>query len=342
MFDIHRILSALKTDPPPKITVFGDFCLDQYFYVDTARDEISLETGKTAFQVTHQKRYAGAAGTITNNLRALGAEVECVGLVGEDGEGWELLRCLEKVGAKTSQMVSTSQRNTCTYLKPIHYGAQREEEGNRLDLRNFTPTPRFLEEKLLENLRQAISRSDAVMLCDQYLEADCAVVTSHVRETVTQWAKTFSDIPFYADSRGFIDQFSNMLVKCNDKELATIFGVNSDSMAVSEIPHHARKLSVRTRKPVFITLGPKGVLLADREISEFIPGYVVPEPLDICGAGDAWNAGMLFALTKKLDLASAALVGNTASSLVIQQIGVTGTASLEAVCQRLPHWPSVS
>ncbi|MDO4585169.1 MAG: PfkB family carbohydrate kinase [Planctomycetia bacterium] len=342
MLEIPRIQTLLQSGETPKITVFGDFCLDKYLLIDSARDEPSLETGKTAFQVTHQKLYAGAAGTITNNLRALGAEVECIGLVGDDGEGWELLRCLEKAGAKTSRMVSTSRRNTCTYIKPMHCEGETQTEGNRLDLRNFTPTPRFLEEKLLENLAQAIPESDAVMICDQYLEADCAVVTSHVRETLCRWAETFSHIPFYADSRGFIDRFSKMLVKCNDKELAAIFDVNPDGLDTSEIRRYAGKLSQRTGKPVFITLGPKGVLLAEGETTEFIPGYVVPEPLDICGAGDAWNAGMLFALTKKLDLASAALVGNTTSSIVIQQIGVTGTASLHAVRQRIRHWPNVS
>ncbi|MDO4628394.1 MAG: PfkB family carbohydrate kinase [Planctomycetia bacterium] len=343
MLDVLHISEALTTVKKPQIVVFGDFCLDKYLYIDASRDEPSLETGKIAFQITHQKLYAGAAGTVTNNLLALGAKVVCVGLVGEDGEGTDLLRCLKKAGADTSYMVVTSDRNTCTYMKPMHYrpNSLPSEEGNRLDIRNFTPTPRNLEEKLLENLSTVLPNVDAVVICDQFIEADCSVITSFVRQSLAKMAKKYPAIPFLADSRGFIDQFSDMLVKCNDKELASIFNLSPNTLTEAEIPIYAQKLSQRTMKPVFITLGPQGVLFSDGQDSEFIRGYTVPGPLDICGAGDAWNAGTLFALTKRLDFVSAALVGNTASSLVIQQLGITGTTSVDAITERLTKWPNI-
>ncbi|MDD4772623.1 MAG: hypothetical protein PHZ09_03365 [Eubacteriales bacterium] len=94
-FDLDRICSVLRNGRDIKIAVAGDFCLDKYLYIDSSRDEPSLETGKTAYQVTRRALYPGAAGTIANNLSALGVSVICVGLAGEDGEGWELERCLQ-------------------------------------------------------------------------------------------------------------------------------------------------------------------------------------------------------------------------------------------------------
>ena len=69
-----------------RIVVCGDFFLDRYLWVDPARAEISIETGHTAHQVTHQTFAPGAAGTVATNLAALGAEVICVGVIGDDGD----------------------------------------------------------------------------------------------------------------------------------------------------------------------------------------------------------------------------------------------------------------
>ena len=86
--DKQALIRLLGSGNTPAITVFGDFCLDKYLYIDAARDELSVETDLVAYQVTHQKMYAGAGGTITNNLRALGAlglgqEEKAAALLGE-------------------------------------------------------------------------------------------------------------------------------------------------------------------------------------------------------------------------------------------------------------------
>mgnify|MGYP000090288315 CR=1 FL=1 len=94
-----------------------------------------------AYQDNPPEDVRGAGGTITNNLRALGAQVYCVGILGDDGEGMELKRRLEAVGADTRYMVQTDQRQTCTYIKPMRRENGRETELNRLDIRNFTKKP---------------------------------------------------------------------------------------------------------------------------------------------------------------------------------------------------------
>ena len=66
-----EIVDILTNDIQPTITVFGDFSLDKYLYVDASKDELSLETNLTAYQVSHKKVFAGAGGTIANNLRAM-------------------------------------------------------------------------------------------------------------------------------------------------------------------------------------------------------------------------------------------------------------------------------
>src|SRR5438067_7116298 len=78
-----------------RVAVVGDFCLDRYLEIDPARQEISIETGLPVHNVVNVRSQPGAAGTILNNLVALGiAEIYPVGFAGDDGEGFELARSL--------------------------------------------------------------------------------------------------------------------------------------------------------------------------------------------------------------------------------------------------------
>ena len=78
-----------------RIGVVGDFCLDRYLEIDPMRAEVSIETGLPVHNVTRVRSQPGAAGTVVNNLVALGVgQIALVGFCGEDGEGWELSRAL--------------------------------------------------------------------------------------------------------------------------------------------------------------------------------------------------------------------------------------------------------
>jgi len=68
---LDRILAAI---PRQTIGVLGDLFLDRYLDLDAARTEPSIETGLDAYQVVSVRSYPGAAGTVINNLAALGAE----------------------------------------------------------------------------------------------------------------------------------------------------------------------------------------------------------------------------------------------------------------------------
>src|SRR5689334_4236897 len=84
--------------PQLRIGVVGDFCLDRYLEIDPAKAETSIETGLPVYNVSAVRAQAGAAGTIVNNLVALGVgEVALVGFCGADGEGYELRRALSSM-----------------------------------------------------------------------------------------------------------------------------------------------------------------------------------------------------------------------------------------------------
>src|ERR1044071_1215781 len=78
-----------------RIAIVGDFCLDRYLEIDPAKAETSIETGLPVYNVENVRAQPGGAGTILNNLSALGiGQIIPIGFAGEDGEGYELCRAL--------------------------------------------------------------------------------------------------------------------------------------------------------------------------------------------------------------------------------------------------------
>ncbi|MDR0328228.1 MAG: PfkB family carbohydrate kinase [Planctomycetaceae bacterium] len=336
MKQVGNILNVLDRAESRAITVFGDYCLDKYLYIDPVRDEPSVETGLTAYQVEGKKLYPGAAGTVTNNLRSLGARVQCVGLVGDDGEGYELLQCLKKIGAETDFMVRSESIPTNTYTKPMRKSADGTyTEMNRFDIRSFRETSRDLEDKLLENLTKALDVSQGVIIIEQYLQRNYAAVTDRIRDELAEMSTLYPDKFFFADSRGFAGCYRNVIIKCNQLELP---GAEKDENIEDEdsIIRRAKKLlEANNARAVVVTVGAKGALVFERESMTHTPAFVVEGPVDIVGAGDATNAGTMLGLTLGLSLPESVLLGGCVSSITIQQIGVTGTATIEQVKQRL-------
>src|SRR5438046_5274278 len=94
---LEEILSQI---PRLTIGVVGDLLLDRYLDIDASLTEPSLETGLDAYQVVRVRSYPGAAGTVINNLAALGVgRIVPIALIGDDGEGHELRQALRLLPA---------------------------------------------------------------------------------------------------------------------------------------------------------------------------------------------------------------------------------------------------
>jgi len=141
-----------------------------YLDIDAALTEPSLETGLDAYQVTRVRAYPGAAGTVINNLAALGVgEILPISIIGDDGEGYDCGRLSTLFGVVVSSGVQFGQgRRTPTYTKPILCRAGEVPcELNRLDIKNRTPLSAASEELLLESLDDAWRGIEALVVLDQ-------------------------------------------------------------------------------------------------------------------------------------------------------------------------------
>ena len=334
---LEQILTAL---PRLTIGVVGDLFLDRYLEIDALLTEPSIETGLDAYQVTRVRAYPGAAGTVVNNLVALGVgRVLPVAVIGDDGEGYELRQALSALpGVYLGGLLVRSDRRTPTYTKPmLCKPGEPPRELNRLDIKNRTPLPSSTQETLLFTLGDVWAQVDALIVVDQVSEAECGVVTTRLRERLADMARADPEKIVLADSRERIAAFQSVCAKPNERECRAAV----PSPGHSEGPP-VRELARMMGRPVFCTLGQNGILVAEpsgEKPPARIPSYPVDGPIDIVGAGDATSAGIAVALATGASPEDAAAFGNLVASVTIQQIGVTGTATPDQLWQR---WAEVN
>ena len=328
----HRLESLLSRFSGLSVMVVGDFFLDKYLVLDPALDEPSLETGLAARQVVARRCMPGAAGTVVANLHALGVgDLLAVGVTGDDGEGYELRQGLSAMGVRLDGLFESPDRFTPTYIKPMNREPGGERESNRIDIQNRTPTPRDLEDRLIEFLGDMAPGVDGVVVLDQVGRRNTGVVTDRVREAICGLGRNLPNNVILADSRERIGDFRHVIRKGNRDEMRE---VDEDRWSGEMRGASEESGSGKTRgagdeaaRPVYVTLGADGLLLIDGDDRRHVPGIRVPGPVDTVGAGDSVTAGIVASLAAGATPAEAAMVGNLAASVTVRQLGVTGTAS---------------
>ena len=315
-----------------RLAVVGDFCLDRYLEIDPGKTEISIETRLPVYNVVRVRSQPGGAGTIVNNLVALGVgEIHAVGFCGEDGEGMELVRALgRQPNVRLDHFLTTASRRTFTYAKPLVLEPGRPpRELSRLDSKNWTRTPPDVEWQMERALEAVAEEVDGIILLDQVDVPDTGVLTSRVLERVGALGRARPEALILADSRRGLRGYPPVTFKMNQAELAALTG--RDGLAdLREIQALTGKMARAHERPVIVTLAERGMVGADATGRvEHVRNPALRGPIDIVGAGDAVTANLAVALVSGASLGEAMRLANAAASVVIHQMGTTGSASVE-------------
>ncbi|MBL9126941.1 MAG: carbohydrate kinase [Verrucomicrobiales bacterium] len=321
-----------------RLLLLGDFCLDRYLEIDPSRAETSIETGLAVHNVVRVHSQPGGSGTILNNLVALGVgTIHAVGFSGDDGEGYELRRALAALpGVRTDRFAATPLRRTFTYCKPLVLRpGQPPEELNRLDSKNWTPTPATIEDHLAAALHDLAPEVDAVIVLDQVDTPDTGVVTRRIRASLGELAREHPSLLVLADSRQGLAEWPAIGFKMNAAELGALLK-SPPPVEISAVRDQASGLARRNAKPVFVTLSERGIVgaLPSGEALH-VPSLPVRGPIDIVGAGDSVTANLTTALAAGADLGEAMELAMAAANEVVHQLGTTGTASVAQLRARL-------
>ena len=325
--------------PGLRVAVVGDYFLDRYLMIDPGLAESSIETGLPVHNVVEVRPQPGAAGTILNNLVALGVgEIHAVGYSGDDGEGYELRQALARLpGVGLDHFLVEPSRRTPVYCKPmLSEPGLPPRELNRLDSKNRTPTPESLGVEIAGRLRDLAGRVDAILLMDQVDLPETGVVTAPVREAAREALRVHPGLIVLADSRQGLGHFPPLAFKMNAAELAAMTEGRGAGLQLAIVRDLASGLASRTGQPVFVTMADRGIVGArPGHPPRHVPAHPVRGPIDVVGAGDAVTASLAASLAAGADLFESMELAMIAGSIVIHQLGTTGTAPIAAIADRI-------
>ncbi len=327
-----NVADVLNRIAPLSALVVGDICLDRWCRYDPAVSEPSRETGIPRIGVFATEATPGAGGTIANNLVALGVQrVAVMGVMGDDGNGYELTNALGRRGIWAELMVKSPQVCTFTYTKLINHKTGREDQA-RVDFIHVKPLPEPIEQQVLDNLNTFAPDFDVILVSDQAETAAGGVITPSMREALSAFAVKHPEKIVWVDSRMRTELFRHVILKPNHDEADA-----SCQRRFGCVDYPA--LREDTQSPLLIvTQGAGGVLLVDQHGRTAVYTKPIENPVDICGAGDSFSAGAAMALAATGSPEAAARFGNMVASITIMKEG-TGTASPVELLSAEKGWP---
>ncbi len=329
-FDSDCLLKTCDGFSALTIGVLGDFCLDVYWHADMTCSQLSRETPNFPLPITEESMRLGGAGNVAQNLVALGVgKILPLTVYGRDWRGWVLERKMREQGMNIDTVVSTAECWTNAYIKPVRHGiSDVAYEDARLDFENRKALSQQDEEALIARLDQAVLSLDALCVCDQ-LQFGC--VTPALRERIIHYGR--QGLLVVADSRDRIGCYTDVIVKPNDVEACRALG-QTLHQAAEKLETMALELEKQTSRPAVITCGEQGCLYAREGRIGHVPAFAAEPPIDICGAGDTFMAAMVACLASGVELETALLIANLASSVVVKKLNQTGTANRAELLER--------
>ena len=108
----------------PKILVIGDLMIDQYLWGDSKR--ISPEAPVQIIDVDKVSNILGGAGNVISNLKALGADVEVISVIGNCENSNILKELLSEIDVDSGYLIvepnrTTSKKSRIIFLQKAPY-----------------------------------------------------------------------------------------------------------------------------------------------------------------------------------------------------------------------------
>lgn len=324
MTDGSHLAVWLERLDSARVLVIGDVMLDRFIHGSVAR--ISPEAPVPVLTTQSAKPALGGAGNVVNNLRALGAQVSFVSVVGADPEAEEIRRLLESSGVSQFQLLSEKGRQTTVKTRFV---AERQQV-----LRVDTETVRSLEgeteDVALRKIQEFLEDCDAVVISDYGKGLLSPTLLSELFR-VCRLKKVLTLV----DPKGtdFSRYQGASVLTPNIKELSEATGMAVDTdEAVSEA---ARRLIQGSGvEAVLATRGPEGMSLVDASGRVVHQRAESREVFDVSGAGDTVIATLAAACSIGAPLEDAAHLANVAAGIVVGKIG-TAVARPNDILQAL-------
>ncbi|GBF08022.1 bifunctional protein HldE [Deinococcus aerius] len=307
-----------------RVAVIGEAMLDSYLY--GSADRLCREAPVPIVSLHGRHDVPGGGANAAMNVRALGASVEFLSVVGLDAEGDRLLRGLEEAGVDTSGVVRSPTRETLVKRRVMAASQLllRLDQGTESDLAGPD------EDALLDRLRAAFRRADAVIVSDY----GYGILTPRVIAALAgEQARSPRVLVLDAKRPERYREVGVTAVKPNYGEALAM---------LRETPRHTREdrlaqvaawedavLERTGARIVAVTLDVEGALVFERGQPPYRTFTRPNSGANATGAGDTFVSALALALAAGADTPAAADLASAAATIAVGRDGTTTCTAAE-------------
>ena len=309
-----RELELVEAFGRHRVLVLGDLILDRYVWGSTER--ISPEAPVPVVRVDRESAMLGGAGNVARNLSSLGAQVELVGLVGEDAAAHGIRQLCDRWKIETRNLLSDERRPTTQKTRII----ARAQQVVRIDREDDEPVRSELVGRLLEGLRASAPGASGAIVQDY---GKGLLASPLLDEALAIFAEC--GVRVFVDPKTPPWRFEGAeLVKPNLREAEAVAGIRV--RGEDDLERLGRRLLQDCRaRTLAITRGPEGMSLFESGTPTEHVSTTPRAVADVAGAGDTAIAALTLARLSQCEWREAARLANAAAGVVVE---VPGTATV--------------
>jgi rfaE bifunctional protein kinase chain/domain len=324
-----RYEAILRRFPRVRIGVVGDFLADRYIFGAPSR--LSREAPVVILRWEGEVLGPGGAANSAANLRALGARVSCLGVMGDDGSGREIRERFSSEGADVSALLLHRGWRTIVKTRVLAGDPHRSKQQLlRVDREPEGPPPPAAGRALLA----AVHRRNADV--DGWLVSDYGygTVTSALYEAMRGGPGGRQRLVVVDSRRGGSEYQGATALTPNEEECSGATGMPVRTAA--EVGRAGDALLRATGAAnVLVTRGNQGLALFSRgEPPVFVPASGGDGDItDANGAGDTVAATLVLSLAAGACPVDAARLANHAGGVVVMKPGAATLTPAELRAQ---------
>lgn len=304
----------------PKLLVIGDLMIDHYLWGSCER--ISPEAPVQVINIDNESTVLGGSGNVINNLKALGAQVDVISVIGGCETSDELKILLNDINVNSKYLITQKDRITSKKSRII----AAQQQVVRYDRESTDEISTKSQTIILNTFKKIITNYDAVLLSDY----GKGVLTSDLTQSLIAITND-NNKKVLIDPKGldYSKYKGAYLLTPNKKEAseATQINVHDDATLTQAITQLKTQCDLDVS---LITLSEQGVAIFDDKLRTH--PTVAREVFDVTGAGDTVLASLGFALSCGLDIDNSVEFANLAAGVVVGKIG-SATATLNEIIE---------
>jgi D-beta-D-heptose 7-phosphate kinase/D-beta-D-heptose 1-phosphate adenosyltransferase len=314
----------------PRVVVVGDVMLDRYVWGDAER--ISQEAPVILLHADQREERLGGASSVATMLRALGARVALVGVVGADANGSRIRQLLSDLDIDHDGVIADAGRPSTVKERYIGRAQQRHpQQMIRVDYEVRDPIAKAVEAELSQAAIHLVRRADIVLISD-YDKGVCtpSLLARVIAEGQARSLRTLVDPIRGGDYRKY-HGCSAMTPNRLEAGLATGWVLDRNEQALAAAAQLRDQLEMEAG---LVTLDKDGMALAHRDGRRQVFPTRPRQVYDITGAGDMVLSMLGMALAAGADYDPAIRLANIAGGLEVEKIGVA-TVSRDEILRDL-------